>query len=73
MPLYFFHFHGNDPYVDHEGVNLPDLAAARVMAIDVAHETLRFEDDHRSEKKPWRLEVTNSAGHVVLKLKFDME
>ena len=70
MPLYYFHIHNHIDTRDEEGVELPDLKAARDMAIRAARAMMaenlmtgRLWLDH------W-IEVENEAGQQVLALPF---
>jgi hypothetical protein len=61
MPRYYFHIEDHRTYVDHVGVELPDLQAARDEAIGAAGQILR---DGAAKNlwggKPWRMWVTES-------------
>jgi hypothetical protein len=41
MPRYYFHIEDHRTYIDHIGVELPDLAAARDGAVGAAGQILR--------------------------------
>ena len=61
MPRYYFHIEDHRTYVDHVGVELPDLQAAHDEAIGAAGEILR---DRAAKNlwdgKPWRMWVTQT-------------
>jgi ABC-type taurine transport system substrate-binding protein len=61
MPRYYFHIEDHRTYIDHVGVELPDLEAARDEAVGAAGQILR---DGAAKNlwsgKPWRMWVTQS-------------
>ena len=61
MPRYYFHIEDHRTYIDHVGVELPDLQAAHDEAIGAAGEILR---DGAAKNlwggKPWRMWVTQT-------------
>ena len=58
MPRYYFHIEDHRTYIDHVGVELPDLEAARDEAVGAAGQILR---DGAAKNlwsgKPWRMWV----------------
>lgn len=71
MPRYFFHVHDDDggSVPDDLGLNLPDIDAARIAAIDLSREILRSDvvgtfQDHPS----WRIEVCDRLEMTSLPL-----
>lgn len=66
MPRYFFHLHNDVDAVDEEGVELPDLPAARLVALHHARfsagqaikETGRMVLDHR-------IDIADRDGNVL--------
>lgn len=70
MPRYHFNIHDGEDLPDLEGVELPDLVAARVEAVRISGECLRdhavkFWDGHE-----WQMEVTNDRGLTLFTLTF---
>jgi hypothetical protein len=61
MPRYYFHIEDHRTYIDHVGVELPDLETARDEAVGTAGQILR---DGAAKNlwsgKPWRMWVTQS-------------
>jgi hypothetical protein len=61
MPRYYFHIEDHRTYIDHIGVELPDLQAARDEAVGAAGQVLR---DGAAKNlwggKPWRMWVTQT-------------
>jgi Domain of unknown function (DUF6894) len=61
MPRYYFHIDDDRTHIDHIGVELPDLTAARDGAVGAAGQILR---DGAAKNlwsgKPWRMWVTQS-------------
>lgn len=72
MPRYFFHVINGTVLLDHEGIELPDLQAARAMAIRTSGELLYGLGEHW-EGTEWHLEVADEAGQVLLALHFLVE
>jgi hypothetical protein len=77
MALYYFNFKDGHTTLDHEGVDLPSLAAARNMAIENSGEILR---DGSSETlwsgTPWKLWVTDApdgGGNTLFTLRFSAQ
>ena len=70
MPRYFFHIRdGNDLTKDSEGLDLPDLDAARAQALERA---CRIWSERPPEpgRNNQTFEVTDEAGAVVLTVDF---
>ena len=72
MPLYFFHFHQNQALVeDEEGLELPDLDAAKSEAITSIHDLIgetkltgaRFDKDGY-------IEIADASGQVLAVIRF---
>lgn len=65
MPRFYFHIADTQVLPDEDGVELPDLAAARVEAISVAGSMLR---DHAMEfwrTGEWRVIVTDEDHDIL--------
>lgn len=74
MPRYHFAVRDGKNIPDHDGVELPDIAAARKLALHYAGELL--EDgglDHLWAGCEWRMSVLDEAGKEVIRLRFFAE
>ena len=70
MPRYFFHIYDHDITLDEDGRDLPDLAAARELALDSARD-LVCESIHRGYLNlDHRIEVQDQQGETVIVLTF---
>lgn len=70
MPRYFFHIHNHIETVDEDGLELPDLQAARKMAIKAARAMMA---ENLIDGQLWLdhwIEVENEAHQQVLAIKF---
>ena len=70
MPRYFFHIHDHDVTLDEEGRELPDLAAARELALDSARELVCESIHHGHLNLDHRIEVQDQQGETALVLTF---
>lgn len=73
MPRYFFNFQDGHEVLDHDGVELRDVAEARAQAVVVSGEALK---DHGAQfwtGEEWRMWVTDEAGATVCALRFTAE
>lgn len=70
MPRYYFNVIDGRGYADTEGVDLPDVTAAQRFGIRHAGEVLREDAERLRPDADWYLEITDAAGHVVLRLDF---
>ena len=69
MPRYFFHVHDGGSVPDDLGLNLPDIRAARIAAIELSREILSSEIIGPFHNRPcWRIEVSNSPELTSLPL-----
>ncbi len=73
MARYFFNVIDGKFLVDDVGVELPDMASVRTMAIQTAGEILRDEGAHLAAENEWQMYVTNEAKETVFKLRFSAE
>ena len=62
MPRYFFQLEGTHPYLDEDGMELPDDAAAWAEAKRFARDI----ESHLQLGEVWRLEVRNGGRPVFL-------
>ena len=68
MPRYFFDILANGERIDDpEGMELPDLKAARAEAIQAARDLM---DDPIIANGPVEFEISDETGAVLLKLPF---
>jgi len=74
MSRYYFHIEDDRTEIDHIGVELPDLEAARQEAVRAAGEILRDGSGKTLwSGKPWRMWVTQSplpAEKTLFSLRF---
>lgn len=70
MPRFFFHVYDDIAVRDEEGLDLPDLAAARQMALSGARALICAEVDTGQLHLGHRLEVEDEGGACVLVLAF---
>ena len=71
MPVYFFHVrHGDQLGVDAAGLELPDTAAVRRRAVELAREIMSDAVLAGELSLDSSIEVTNQAGDLVLVLPF---
>jgi hypothetical protein len=77
MPRYYFHIEDDRTQIDHIGVELPDLEAAREEAVGAAAQLLPNGDAKSLlSGKPWRMWVTQSpfaAEKPLFVLRFSMQ
>ncbi len=72
MPRYFFNIHDGIDVEDTEGMDLPDLRAARVEAVRHAGRIIDHEAEHVSSVEDWCLEVTDRHGLILFQVNFLM-
>ena len=70
MPRYFFHLYDDMAVVDEEGVELPDVEAARGKALHDARAMACAEVLEGRLNLSHRIEVADEAGSVLLTLEF---
>jgi hypothetical protein len=74
VPRYFFHVEDVASDTDATGLELPDLEAAKAMALRTSGEMLRDSDaSFWNLEKPWRMRVTNAEGGLFFALSFHVE
>lgn len=69
MPRYFFSLKNGRPFNDVDGLELPDLDAARKEAVGFALDMMRMEPDRR-DWSSWVVCVTDEAKQCVFKVEF---
>ena len=71
MPWFYFHLHNDIDAPDHEGVELPDLEAARAHAIRQARVTFgETAKDVGRVVLHHRIDIENKAGEVLATVLF---
>jgi hypothetical protein len=74
MPRYFFNTQHGETMLDDEGVELADMRAVRIEAIQSSGEMLKEMDGNRFwSGESWKLWVTDrpdGGGNTVLRLEF---
>lgn len=70
MPRYYFHLYSHDRIPDEEGVDLPDLAAARMEAVLSARELMAADVARGRLQLDQRIEVTDENSRIVLAVPF---
>ena len=71
MPLYYFHItNGVRAFRDYEGMELPDLKAARTYALADARDIMRRDRSGSEEWSLWTFEITNENGAYALTVPF---
>jgi hypothetical protein len=69
---YYFHLISwHDSILDEEGLELADLAEARVEVLNAIEELRRENPVAATGWAGWRLDVTDAAGVVVLSISLD--
>jgi hypothetical protein len=70
MPRFYFHVYNHIVAMDEEGLDLPDVEAAREQALESARE-LVCEDIHKGQLNlDHRIEVEDAAGKKVLTITY---
>lgn len=70
MPRFFFHVDDGEPFVDRQGTELPDMAAAREEAVRFAAALLRDQAERFWDMTEWRVRVTDDADLTLFDLTF---
>ena len=70
MPRYFFNVKDGRDMPDHDGLELADPAAARVMAVFTSGEMLRAHAESFWNDRDWQMNVTDDQGATVCHLRF---
>ena len=73
MPRFFFDIHDGASLPDQEGTELPGLKEAYPQAITTAGQTLKEAGMDLLAGTPWRMEVNNEEGRLLLTLNFSAE
>jgi hypothetical protein len=70
MPRYFFHVYNHEIVMDEEGLDLPDLDAAREIALDSARDLVCDSVHQGHLNLDHRIEVVDESGATVIVLTF---
>jgi len=65
MPRFYFHLENHPSWSDREGIELPNVEAAKAHALKLAGELIRDSTVDAFEA-PWRLQVTDESENEVL-------
>ena len=68
MPRFFFHMHFGAPLLDLDGVELPDVIAARQEALRYAVALVANEAVEVWEHPRWTIKVVNEDGTLVFQV-----
>jgi hypothetical protein len=69
MPRYFFNIANGRSFDDVDGLELPDIAAARAEAMGFARDLMRLEPERRDWSR-WAVRVTDDNRKPVFDLPF---
>lgn len=72
MPRFFFNIYDGQDLRDQDGQVLPDWPSAQRLAIRYAGEVLQNDNERIAPDEDWRMEVTDEAGLVLLRLDFSI-
>jgi hypothetical protein len=70
MPRYFFHIYNHDITMDEEGRELPDIEAARELALDSARDLVCDSVHLGHLNLDHRIEVADEGGETLIVLTF---
>ena len=70
MPRYFFHVRDGQEYLDTNGSELADVAAARQHSVEVATQLLGAPSLEFLNGEDWHLHVEDDSGRVLFRLNF---
>ena len=65
-PRFFFHMHDGSDHRDAEGVELPSIESARLMAIRYLSERLAEAPEKFAADANWQVQVENEDGLTLL-------
>jgi hypothetical protein len=65
MPRFHFEAHGSDRLADPDGVELRNLAAARLEAARLARALVRDYPELFAEPRSWRMCILDDDGHTL--------
>ena len=70
MPRFFFNVYDDVVAIDHEGMELPNLEAARLSALQGARELIAEQVKHGYIVQTHWIDVVDEGGNTVLTLSF---
>lgn len=70
MPRYYFHVHDGVGTPDYDGIDLPDLGAAKRLAVFHAGEMMRDDPNAFWDGAEWTMKVTDETGLPLITLFF---
>jgi hypothetical protein len=70
MPQYHFHVYDGRPVKNVNGIELPNIQAARVEALRLAAETIRDAAERADLGDAWRVEVLDEVGLMLFRMDF---
>lgn len=70
MPAYYFNIHDGAALPDAEGHELPDLDAAKRVAIRLSGDVIREIGENFWRGEEWKMEVTDHTGAILFTLHF---
>ena len=73
MPLYFFNIYDGMTIIDETGTDISALADIRKIAFQTALEVLGNQQRPIAREEPWKMEVVDENGEVVLRVKFEVD
>jgi len=65
MRCYFNLVNGTEEIIDDDGIEVSGIEQARAQALKAVAELRQEDNDLASEWKNWRIEVSDSDGHVL--------
>ncbi len=71
MERFLFTLSNGDPHLDDEGIDLPDLTAARREAARFLSDALKYRSDEFWRDGRWTLTVTDARGLVLFSIYVD--
>lgn len=71
MPIYHFHSANGEHVLDRDGVDLKDIARARIEAVRFAGEALAHKPDHLWSTGHWQVDVTDQNNTLLFTVKIE--
>jgi hypothetical protein len=70
MSLYCFNIHDGQDFVDDQGTDVPDLAAAKSGAVVLAADLLKETAQTFWDGEEWSMDVSDGDGLILFTLRF---
>lgn len=70
MPIFHFNVHDGTSHPDVSGLDLPDVAAARKVAVKLASDLLRDQGEAFWNGEDWQIEVTDDRALTLFIIMF---